>query len=102
MPPETALQLFALCLFEVFQFAVQESGGQLCIPLRAFLSLSDLLADSEDSCFSVNVFCYTFSHFIVEGLSRCSKSSSSRYCELQGKANSLSVVAEFKEVNVKI
>lgn len=62
-PPETALRLFAFCLFEVLWFALQGSGEKLCIPLSAFLSLSDLLSEPEVSCYSVNVTCYIYSHF---------------------------------------
>lgn len=100
-PPEMALWIPACYLFEELRFAVLGPGGQIYLHLSALLCFSDLLSDSKASCFSVSVSCYIFSHFIMKGLSGCSKNSSSRYCELQGKANSLCVVAKFKRLTPK-
>ena len=72
-PPEMALRLFASCLFEMLHFTLQGSGGQLCIPLSAFLSLSDLLSDSEALCFPVNVsFMYLLTSLwkVSQGIAR--------------------------------
>lgn len=70
---------YLLVLFSLFQTYFQT------LKLHAFLLVS----------------CYIVSHFIMEGLRGYSKNSSSRYYDLQGKANSLCVVAKSKRLASK-